>query len=666
MKRKILLLEPNYKNKYPPMGLMKLATYFRNRGDYLRFFKGDLRDFAVELLFESSWKKNIDVSLGEYTSLIRRYIRTGKLSLLNDMPKKISKKGIHEIRKKYKVSDFPTFDIICVTTLFTFYWKETINTINAAKRFVTKNGKLFIGGIASSLMSEQLLKDIGILSYQKIQNEKEIKKIVGKIKLEEKEIEVHMYLGLLDEKGIIDKNSKEIIDELPLDYSILEDISYTYPVNNSYFGNMTRGCVRKCPFCAVPKLEKHYNPFISVREQIEMTKQQFGEKKNLILLDNNVLASKSFDKIIDEIKKCGFEKNAVYKPENIYKNAIKNIRSSYNTNTYVRKVVRLYDDIANELSEKEQGKFYNAREKHNLLYTDTATAKEVLSFNKIAAPLYEEHVYSKAKTSRGQLRYVDFNQGVDARLITDAKIKKLAEVNINPLRIAFDTWGEIPKGKKQPMYEIYTEAVKLAAKYGIRDLSNYLLYNTDNDTPDDLFFRLRLNVNLCEELGVNIYSFPMKYHPIDDPKYFDNRNFIGKAWNRKYIRAIQAVLNSTHGKIGRGKSFFEAAFGKTLEQFHEILLMPEAFIIERYKYDNEAYKLYIKNGGLKKNNTKDTKRYGNKTNEWRISYESLNANQKKQANEVIFSNVFTDKVIGTVDSNVKKVLQYYQIKRDGK
>ena len=50
-----MLLEPNYKNKYPPMGLMKLATYFRDRGDEVRFFKGDMRDLAVELLFEEFW-----------------------------------------------------------------------------------------------------------------------------------------------------------------------------------------------------------------------------------------------------------------------------------------------------------------------------------------------------------------------------------------------------------------------------------------------------------------------------------------------------------------------------------------------------------------------------------------------------------------------------------
>lgn len=52
----------------------------------------------------------------------------------------------------------------------------------------------------------------------------------------------------------------------------------------------------------------------------------------------------------------------------------------------------------------------------------------------------------------------------------------------------------------------------------------------------------------------------MKYHPIRrtedmDEDYSHNRDYIGKYWNRKYIRAIQAVLNSTKGKIGKGTSF---------------------------------------------------------------------------------------------------------------
>ena len=64
MNRKILLIEPNYKNKYPPMGLMKLATYFRRCNDDVRFYKGDLRVFAACLLCEEFYSEINNVSLG--------------------------------------------------------------------------------------------------------------------------------------------------------------------------------------------------------------------------------------------------------------------------------------------------------------------------------------------------------------------------------------------------------------------------------------------------------------------------------------------------------------------------------------------------------------------------------------------------------------------------
>ena len=57
-----------------------------------------------------------------------------------------------------------------------------------------------------------------------------------------------------------------------------------------------------------------------------------------------------------------------------------------------------------------------------------------------------------------------------------------------------------------------------------RALSNYLLYNY-NDTPEYLSHRLKINIDLNTRLGLQIYSFPMKYIPLTG----------GQSKNRKYI-----------------------------------------------------------------------------------------------------------------------------------
>lgn len=36
---------------------------------------------------------------------------------------------------------------------------------------------------------------------------------------------------------------------------------------------------------------------------------------------------------------------------------------------------------------------------------------------------------------------MDFNQGIDSRLINDTNMEKMAEIPIRPVRIAFDHWN---------------------------------------------------------------------------------------------------------------------------------------------------------------------------------------------------------------------------------
>jgi hypothetical protein len=582
---------------------MKLATYFRDRGDDLCFFKGNLKDFAAKLLSEEFFREVQNIFLAKYESNIHQFIKTGQLIHIDIIPDFLWSKDdivLRTYRQKYVEENYPKFDIICVTTLFTFYWKETINTINSAKKFLKTNSKLLVGGIAATLLPNKFYESTEIEPFQ----------------------------GQLCKPGILDKDSNVIIDELPLDYSILEEIDYKYPASNSYFGYMTRGCPNHCNFCAVPRLEKKYRSYITLKPQLEKTTVLFGQQKDLLLLDNNVFASKKFNKIITEIKDCGFQRGATYIPPNEYDIAIKHLRANKKENrnirAYTKKIIEIYDKISEKLPEDKQGEFYLEREKANLLYTVYAEEESILNFDTIARPLYDKYFKRGPK-----VRYIDFNQGVDARLVDEKKIKKLSELNIRPLRIAFDHYS---------MADIYCNAVRLAAKYGIKNLSNYLLYNFI-DKPDELYERMRININLCEELGVSIYSFPMKYHPIDDPKYFDNRNYIGKHWNRKFIRAVQAVLNATKGKIGRGKKFFEEAFGRNIDEFHKILWMPEAFIIHRFNYKD------------------------NLTQQWWKQFNSLNVEQSEILQSIVSKNDFTN-VNGTVkDKKIQAVLEFYKIKR---
>ena len=145
MSRKILLVEPNYKNKYPPMGLMKIATYYRRRGDDVRFFKGDLKRFAAELLFEEYLDELGDLALGKYQSALIEHIKTGKLAPLDVIPDfdgTEARSLLKKYRARYMKKDFPQFDRVGVTTMFTFYWKQIIETIEFVKYFCKSGGSL--------------------------------------------------------------------------------------------------------------------------------------------------------------------------------------------------------------------------------------------------------------------------------------------------------------------------------------------------------------------------------------------------------------------------------------------------------------------------------------------------------------------------------------------
>lgn len=131
---------------------------------------------------------------------------------------------------------------------------------------------------------------------------------------------------------------------------------------------MTRGCINRCKFCAVPKLEPHYCDYIGLKQRIEHTDKRFGARKDLFLLDNNVLASKCYNQIIDEINECGFGVGATYTPPNEYEITINNLRDSYNDRAYIRKAIAIYKEIIDKLKDDaEKTELYMRLEKAHCL-----------------------------------------------------------------------------------------------------------------------------------------------------------------------------------------------------------------------------------------------------------------------------------------------------------
>jgi len=107
--------------------------------------------------------------------------------------------------------------------------------------------------------------------------------------------EENKYLPLDTEKGgtgyNIKNNLPDEIEHICPDYSL-------YGINYS-MGFLTRGCSNKCKWCIVPVKEGNIKPNADIEE--------FARHKEVVLLDNNVLASEHGLKQIEKISKLGLK-----------------------------------------------------------------------------------------------------------------------------------------------------------------------------------------------------------------------------------------------------------------------------------------------------------------------------------------------------------------------
>lgn len=328
-----LLVEPEYYSRYPPLGLLKLASYHKNKGDTVELVRG------------------------------------------NTIP---SKKP----------------DCIYVTSLFTWAWIPVHSSVRYYKMRYP-DIPLHVGGVYVTLLPE------------------------------------HAQLSGADyvHKGII----PEVEEYMPA-YDLV-------PEWNGSIIFASRGCVRKCGFCAVPKLEGSPKYL-----KTEIRHLIYPKHTRLIFNDNNILGNSNWKTLFDEIIDIGLK--------------------------------------------------------------------------------------------------VDFNQGLDARLISEEAATKLGKMKFYPvLRMAYDYIG-IGKFVKNAIERLFENGVSK------REIIVYVLFNYA-DSPEDFLDRIR------DVLNWGAAAYPMRYTPLTS---LDKNKHIGPKWDKDSLNLVQRARRV----IGYGGAFppYEALINK--------------------------------------------------------------------------------------------------------
>jgi hypothetical protein len=382
------------------------------------------------------------------------------------------------------------WDRVYVTTLFTFHFDKIVKTVKYYVEAVGGTvGKVFVGGIMASLMADELYRATN----------------------------VRPITGVLHSPSAIGLYGNEDIDLLPPDYDLLDP--QLYGIADTYYAYTTRGCVNKCAWCGVHRLEPEFEPYIDIKPVIRKLRSKYGDKARLCLMDNNVLPSPQFSQIVDDLLELGYGRG------------------------------------------------------------------------------------ESTQTQHEKRRVIDFNQGLDATHLTEARMKRLAQLNVLPMRIAFDRVRE----KRQ-----YIKAVELARDYGVLEFSNYLLYDY-KDTPLDLYERMLINIQLNERCAKTskgqgkgkVYSYPMRYAPIDDPKgeranrrreatkrsdVYKRDWFKNPIWTSRFTRNIEIMKGAAHGAISSTPTLARRTIGNSPQEFLTNLYMPEVLLRNRNRHEKKVYK----------------------------------------------------------------------------
>jgi len=176
------------------------------------------------------------------------------------------------------------------------------------------------------------------------------------------------------------------------------------------------------------------------------------------------------------------------------------------------------------------------RDKALALLPDFTPRPLVCDDNFLATPVgHQETAIEKL----ARLPYVDFNQGLDARLFDDATAARLARLRHVRTRFSWDT-----PGQEMPV----RNAINRARAHGLKDIRVYVLigFPADYDTPE--YCRHR-----CEELralGIdkpNVQRFqPVRVAPemgIEERHLLVKNSYVPPAWTEAELRRAAKYWN---------------------------------------------------------------------------------------------------------------------------
>lgn len=162
---------------------------------------------------------------------------------------------------------------------------------------------------------------------------------------------------------------------------------------------------------------------------------------------------------------------------------------------------------------------------------------------------------------------VDFNQGLDARLLNDEVAKKLSKMRLLCVRVSYD---------HDNMRESVKGAIETICAHGIRKrkIIVYLLYNF-KDGPDSFFMRVK-NI-----LNWGAVAYPMRYEPFNT---LGRNKFASPRWNDEKLDQVEKFRRV----CGFGGTF--PPYKWLVERLNKASNFDDAFQLPERLFDNGAKK----------------------------------------------------------------------------